>query len=439
VKHAVVYVPGGSQQWLDQSAGVVAERLAVALCEQRRDLKDIRITLTKGALRLGEHGVDRARLEGLSADGRWSELVDIYEVDYVPAFVAPFVHCNSFERALSAAGVFGGSFARLRQVSRARSKGFLDKVQGASLNLLMVFLAAYLLYWCALAIAGVLAAFGITGTAVLQFGGWKLSTEETALAFALVAGTAALTRLATHSWFAKIERSAIEYFALCRYLRNDGPFGACHAIIRDTVVELRRGGYERVDLMAFSLGCLIAGDAIWPRRAGLRATPDKVDGFATIGYPYDLVRAAYGNYFTGRKAPALTIAGRWWNVTEPEDFLGSNFRDDHLNLDPDPASGILHEGGTARPTHNIFFDASARIGKKAASWLDAVWPMRRVVNHRIYWDPADPRGESCFRQLVAAGFCNLRRPIARPARAPQPRSSAPRAAPAKANVLQASP
>jgi hypothetical protein len=400
MKHAVVYVPGASQNWLPQSVDVIAERLGVALAAARPELQDVRVTVAKGAVKLRDGSVDRATIEGLSG-GEWREMLDLFEVDYVPAFTKRLLSCNSFERALSALSAVVGSLGSLRHIYNAETKAFLDKAQCMSMIWLMVFLATYLVYWCALAVAGLLGLFGLSGMPVLNLGAWRISTEHTALLLAIGAGSLALCRLSAGGLMKKIEHSAIEYFALIQYIRNDAPFSACQGLVRDAVVELRREGYDRVDMLAFSLGCVIAGDTIYPRRTGLRMTTDAIDGLATIGYPYDFVKAAYPRYFTGRKAPAMTVQ-RWWNVTEAEDFLGSNFRNDDRQEDPQAESGIFYDGGDARPGQNIFFDAE---GKKRPSWKDLFVPMRRVINHRVYWDPGDPHADSCFAGLVAAGFC----------------------------------
>ena len=106
-----------------------------------------------------------------------------------------------------------------------------------------------------------------------------------------------------------------------------------------------------------------------------------------VGYPYDLVRATYPKYFDDRKV-AVTFE-RWWNVTEHSDFLGSNFRRDTENCDPDPTVGIGHDDTCTTPCRNLYFeppvggDRHARVkARSKADWI----PLRRLHNHGVYWN-----------------------------------------------------
>ncbi len=393
MKHAVIYVPGSNQHMLAQSLLVVAERIAACLKAERADLDDVRVTLVKGDLHLGEASADRVTLEGL-ADGTWRELVDLYEANYLEAFVARFTEQSSLERAFSAIRIFAGNLGQLGLIFTGRSKGLLDRLQGAFLTSLTIFLALYLVYWSAVAAAAV---FGIEAM-------FEQDASRTGFyAAALAAGSTALG-FAFKTWVAKLERSAIEFYALCEYIKDDTIFAESQAMVRDGVVALRRKGYERVDMLCFSMGCLIAGDTLYPRRAGLRRTSDQIDDWITVGYPYDLVKVAYPGYFDDRQAPAVTHA-TWWNVTEGSDFLGSNFRNDDDNGPPAEDSGIFFKGGLqARPARNFYFAPPKPAVKR--SWLDAIVPFRRVSNHGLYWDAHDPFASSCFAPLVQAGFCN---------------------------------
>lgn len=395
MKHAVVYVPGSTQHLLPQSLAVVADRLAMALKTERPDLDDVRITHTSGALSLGEASADMARLEGLSA-GQWGELVDVYEVNYLETFVKRFTARSSFERAVGAIRVFVANRSVLGRILTGKTKRFLDRLQGAFLALLVVFLAAYLVYWVAVATAGVATALSLgdllkaadeAPIANAAQAGEGPVHQKVALGAAILVAVMTLAKLAVRSVVTQLERSAIEFYAICEYVRDEGPFRACHAMVRNAVVAARREGYERVDLMSFSLGSIIVGDTIFPRSASLRATPDAVDAWVSIGYPYDIVKAAYPAFFDRGASQALTL-GYWWNVTEGEDFLGSNFRFDHKQGAPDPALGIVCDGGCRGPDQNIYF--APYKDARPSSWLDFV-PFTRVSNHGLYWNPKDYR------------------------------------------------
>jgi hypothetical protein len=268
---------------------------------------------------------------------------------------------------------------------------------------LILLLTGYLVYWVFVAVAG-LFAFDVfsTGTA---FAMDAAKAKKTATTLAVAALVLTLIRYAFTTLLGKLERSAVELFALCKYIKSDARFQDCLEPIRLAAVALRRHGYERVDTVSFSLGCLITGDAFFARRANLRMTPDTIDRWVTIGFPYDLVRSAYPAYFDGRKQ--VVAFERWWNVTEHSDFLGSNFRLDTDNIEPDPTVGFGHDERCTGPDRNIYYEPPvggerhARLKQRSgADWI----PLRRLQNHGVYWNPNDALARSCFTALVAEGF-----------------------------------
>ena len=375
-RHAIIFVPGVGQDWMDQSVGAVSERLAAAIKTWGR-LEDVRVIVLGGALNLGEVNADHASIERLIG-GQWAKILDVYAVNYVPTFVEGFQFASSVERALRALVVIFRSLPQAGNIVKSDAKGRLDKAQALLLSVLVLFLVTYLIYWLCVAIsAGSIALHFLqkdpTFAGILpKLGAWAaarlLGRFDLKLVFLISSALAAVigvVGLAWGSFFARLERTAIEYYAMCCYIRDERPFAACHQLVRQAVESVRALGFDAVDMVSFSLGCLVTGDAIWPKHAGLRTSPEPMQSWVSIGYPFDLVRAAEPEYFNGRSAPTLTIE-KWWNVTEPDDFLGSNFRLDEAAEDPDQASGVWCAGGSARPTKNVFFTPD--LGGKALGW-----------------------------------------------------------------------
>jgi hypothetical protein len=54
---------------------------------------------------------------------------------------------------------------------------------------------------------------------------------------------------------------------------------------------------------------------------------------------------------------------------------------------------------TFMPTANLLFKPKSRWRKR--NLRDYFIPLRRVVNHRIYWDDEDARAPTCFDAVVA--------------------------------------
>src|SRR5436190_751817 len=186
MKQAVIYVPGVAQHLFGQSAEVVAVRLAHALRKHDPTLRDVRVTVVKGALDLGATRADCVQVEALVGE-TWRELIDVYEVNYLEAFVGRFMARTPFERALSALIVFGGQLKQMRTIFSKESKCFRDNLQGFLMLALILLLAGYLVYWVFLAVAGFFP-FNVftTGTAFAMDAAKATKTATTLAIAALV-------------------------------------------------------------------------------------------------------------------------------------------------------------------------------------------------------------------------------------------------------------
>jgi hypothetical protein len=115
-----------------------------------------------------------------------------------------------------------------------------------------------------------------------------------------------------------------------RYIQtglDQGPLvGQLSALLESIVEKGNKGApYRNVHLFAQGFGSLLAIDALFPR-----SLPEQryraVTGLVTIGCPFDLVRAIWPQYYTGRQSWGENPA-TWLNVFHPEDILASDFSD----------------------------------------------------------------------------------------------------------------
>lgn|GEM_PF-3877430 len=127
-----------------------------------------------------------------------------------------------------------------------------------------------------------------------------------------------------------LTRNAEKLTFAVRYLQtglDQGPLVGQLSALMEHIVE--KGGkgtpYRQVHVFGQGFGSLLAMDALFPR-----SLPEQryrmVNGLITIGCPYDLVRAIWPRYFTGRQGwPEAPV--NWLNVYHPEDVLASDFSD----------------------------------------------------------------------------------------------------------------
>jgi hypothetical protein len=247
-------------------------------------------------------------------------------------------------------------------------------------------------YWLGV---GVLAMFGINSfDSILNVFSPQQAVEAKSIWMLMV--IAVLLIIATtlqKTLIAPLEQTGVESLTGMEYQLDDSRFLATPNAILDAINVAAQRGYETIDLLSFSLGAVLATDAIFPRRARqqLGAPPLVIENWITLGYPYDLIRWYSPGYFTERQ-PARVDFHRWVNVVVQDDFLGTKFsegdgRGIHLN----------GRSGVRAPDLNHTFPAEQRVG---VGWQDWFRPGHRLVNHRIYWDDEDARAPTCFAGIV---------------------------------------
>jgi hypothetical protein len=159
------------------------------------------------------------------------------------------------------------------------------------------------------------------------------------------------------------DQQGVESFAGLEYQLDDKRFLAVPNAILDAIGYARTRGCGSVDLLAFSLGSLLATDAIFPRQKRERVWSPAlaIENWITIGYPYDLIYWRRPDYFDRRQNPVVEFR-HWINVVVKDDFLGTSFtKDDERGIrvldskevyTPDkPLQPFKPEGGMWNRTH----------------------------------------------------------------------------------------
>jgi hypothetical protein len=163
----------------------------------------------------------------------------------------------------------------------------------------------------------------------------------------------------------------------------------------ETLAETER--YETVRVLAYSFGCVVAIDALYPREGDAERSFDDVSCLATIGAPYDFVRAVRRDWADGRHV-RTTKPIRWLNFYSPVDLLGSNFRSD--SSDGDATTGIRAVDGatTIRPDENRAWDLG--IAMNLADLLQ----LYGFASHGMYWGTDDVDDRNVFAEVVPLLF-----------------------------------
>ena len=411
MRRGIVYLGGGGHHLMDQSAALVADRIARSLQDKLKDEHPFtyRVRLEADAHRLApDIGLDIASIE-MMTDGAWTPVLDILEVKYLARFAGRFARLPALARALKALwlllrGAIKIVRTRLARTTKSeqRASAFtpLDRIQATWLNLVVLASIGSAVYWLVVglvAVFGVPAAFGDSDDGLFELLE-SLGTGKSESLWAMVA-IAALFVLAValqKTFIEALDRFAVESFAVLEYQLDDRRFLAVPNAVLDAIGFAGERGYEKIDLLSLSLGAMLASDAIFPRKARKRvwSPPLAIENWITLGYPFDLIRSSNADYFA-KRSPAVVDVRRWINVVVQDDFLGTDFKEGE-------ARGIEVIGADMPRAPNVDVGPLELERWVEQDWRDWFVPLRRAVNHRIYWDDEDARAPTCFSALVDA-------------------------------------
>jgi hypothetical protein len=152
----------------------------------------------------------------------------------------------------------------------------------------------------------------------------------------------------------------------------------------------KEGQKSRIHLHAYSFGCIIALDQVFP----LSNSPTKrmgqmLESIVTVGCPYDFIYTYYPEFYKSRNA-ALKDKFNWYNIYSSADALGTNFMKD--NRSDAPMYGI---GDTGQLPVNIRYEVT---NSNPFGFSD-FFTLQAFKVHQVYWDHS-ALGQSCLRHLV---------------------------------------
>jgi pimeloyl-ACP methyl ester carboxylesterase len=197
-----------------------------------------------------------------------------------------------------------------------------------------------------------------------------------------------------------ISRAATDYLSAVLYLSigsgRDERVGQLFDLV-DHVAASHR--YERIVVLAYSWGSVIALDAFFPpnRLPGPRLAD--VETLVTIGCPFDLVRTFWRRYYSDRQTRA-GAPRQWLNVWSPMDALSSNFRDDPEKNKPAqvPIAAVKDSAEPMTPDCRVWDEGP--LGEKLT--VGKAFQLMGLRAHSKYWE-REYRGETgCFTLIVPA-------------------------------------
>jgi hypothetical protein len=442
--NALVFVPGISRSWGDRSLRQLADDVVASMNQLSTRFTFAAapgdpLSYATGDRERSSRRVTITRVPTAGSDEKGAVVLDLYELDYVRTLAA----ANEGKPMLvRAAQVLWSLFRGTRQFLGIISPSREGKRRAQRFQLLFLFgvLALYAAFLGVLLAAILQMAVDALGTASTALGGSVPAvTPAASIAPGASPGPAATTSAApagaagffgTAFWNilrfislasivvwlflppkAKVKEgitnSATDFLTIDYYLRSgtNAPrlLGDLNGLL-DALRDGRAGvAYRRIDLGAYSLGSIVAFNALFP--FGSPPAPgapiEAVHNFITIGCPFDTIRLIRPDYFKERH-PAEAVPKKWFNVYTPNDILGSNFRNDDADREFDPK--VIEKamsGSSARlaemtpPTNVPYYAGGVPQGQSIGDAL-----FGGLQAHLEYWNAAEGGESTCFDALV---------------------------------------
>jgi hypothetical protein len=365
---------------LNRRAGQGAAKFVVSPKVLQEKFGDGRTTMVAGVVR--------------NEAGAATAAIDVYRLDGVHTLRASYEDSGFLVKAALPALVISSYVPRAWRARKRKAKNVRERRQLHYAVAVLLLLTGYLI---ALAVTAVGTGLNAIDPSILDAIPRRVQAAwGAAVTFATAIGlwkSKALQGLAS---------GAIGYIAVSRYLdqgdRRPNLTGELAALLEH--LAERDKPYDRVDVVAFSFGSIVALDAFSPEGSEPGPRFSDIQTLVTIGCPFDFIRAYWPGYFVDRVV-AESAPRDWLNVYTPIDILSSNFRDDTEVAQPE--RGIPTNAKNGRRPFNIFYRSSKKLEDMSACEF---WAFTGLSSHSIYWGRRRESETIAFEQIVVKVYAH---------------------------------
>lgn len=380
-RSALIYIGGLGEASIDQSVEGIAKRVAAELD---------RAATTGAATFAVELGTKQQDLDGglrldqavvvRSDAGEPTAAVDVWRLTTAQTLTARYAEAGPLRRAMMGGLVFLRYRAKAAGVLRAtKGKTRRERRQALLAQVLMAAMVAYLI--------------GLVVVLAASFADASWMPKQVGAALLAVTGLGIWKATAVQ----RLLNGAMQGMCLLQYLDAGAQANVLRghlAEVLEHLAELDGVAYERIDVVGYSFGSVVALDATFPASGTPGPRFDGIDTLVTLGCPFDFIRSYWPAYYTQRKrrpgAPA-----HWLNVYSPLDVFGSDFRDPGTGA---PAGVEVGAGETVRPDDSRSWTPPGVAGTEPG--LGDVLLMRGLRVHADYWCPTFEQEASALGLVV---------------------------------------
>lgn len=372
-RHAIVFVPGLGDTWVNQSISTIGAKLASALDNQAGTPSAVFTTeVWQEAYGSSGHTAPACTIHRRDA-GADAAVIDVFRLDSVRELRSRWDGHSLIVKMLLPVLLLALYVPRALRHRKADGKTRRDRLQ----------------FFYALSIAALVSAYVV----LVAFSILALTPVDVTPVNDAIAPTLAL--LLTLIGLSKAQAvkgvtdGAVGYLSVMSYFRygdrREQLVGNLARLLQH-LGEREKVAYDRVDIVGYSFGSIIALDGLFPPRGRSVHTFAVVNQLVTVGCPFDFVRTYWPHYFDDRKQDNKEKGKKcrplkcWQNIYLPIDVLSSNFRNN--NEPGDATVGIPTNGPDGRKPQNIVYDEPSFPDELGFSDFIILQGLR---SHDFYW------------------------------------------------------
>lgn len=149
-------------------------------------------------------------------------------------------------------------------------------------------------------------------------------------------------------------------------------------------------GVERILIVGYSFGTVIAIDTLFPQRRHRRTQHAQVKKLITFGCPFEMIRAYSPQFLNQREVEHYHFS--WTNIYSRSDILSSQFASVGVNVAGEPGRKL---GEPGMPYDLIAFPGVCDV------WIFLLVLVRGIRAHAAYWDCSHvPTGNAISRDII---------------------------------------
>lgn len=355
-------------------------------------------------------------------------LVDVYEYNYVDALIKKHIESNLLVKAWR---LFVQLFVNIPRMCAAfgRNRHQKSPLERAQLVFASAVLSLLVVYLVVLAVA----VYDIAGQVISSrstqshptgvssplstptspqaagaYGFQRQPWDSRLIYFPILIVVVAIVEVFYPGLKKGLADASVRYASAVGYLSFGSREGVLEGQFNALVDHMKAKGYQRIHVVAYSFGSVLALDSIFPADRAPLERIKEIDSLVTVGCPFDLIRVFWPEYYESRYESLKesrkgngSLTQNWVNIYAPIDLLGSNFRNDQQISLPEPEQAIELKDTANKLCPSVSLAWTQGRSKNRLSLIE-FFALAGLEAHNSYWEHSYESENTAFSLIIPA-------------------------------------